>query len=63
MQNHELIKTKLNLFLFFYKMKFATLNDKLIEIFQTRQHKGRLLTRDDFATGPTPKKINKTREI
>ena len=63
MQNHGLIETKYNLFLFFYKMKFATLNDKLIEILQTRQHKGRLLTRDDFATGPTPKKINKTREI
>ena len=44
-------------------MKFATLNDKLIEILQKRQHKGRLLTREDFATGPTPKKVNKTREI
>ena len=49
--------------MFFYKMKFATLNDKHIEILQKRQHKGRLLTREDFETDPTPKKINKTREI
>ena len=37
--------------------------NKLIEILQKRQHKGRLLTREDFATGLTPKKTDKTRDI
>ena len=37
--------------------------NKLIEILQKRQHKGRSLTRVDFVTGPTPKKTDKTRDI
>ena len=37
--------------------------NKLYRNFAKRQHKGRSLTRVDFATGPTPKKTDKTRDI